>query len=71
MLFYSEIASGCLRQHEQQPCRLGQEPNPVTQNATRVGHPSLPSPRLQHVGLVQPCHRQSFHRSYQIFADFK
>lgn len=31
----------------------------------------LPAPGLQHVGFVQACHREAFHRSLQIFADFK
>jgi len=33
--------------------------------------PLLPTPGLQHLRLVQPSYRQAFHRSSQIFTDFK
>jgi hypothetical protein len=34
-------------------------------------HTSSPSTRLQHLRLVHPCDGEAFHRTGQIFADFK
>jgi hypothetical protein len=31
----------------------------------------LPTPSLQHVGLIQSAYGQAFHRALQIFAHFK